>query len=320
MRHLGIILAAVLLPHAAAAQHAGHKMPAKSDDPHAGHKVPAKSGDPHAGHKMPAKSDDPHAGHRMGADADAPPKAPPPDAALSGPAHAADTKFEPAAMQRSREQLRAENGDMIAYKVMIDQLETRIHHGRNGYGWDAQAWIGGDIDKLWIETEGEGAFDEKPEQVEVQFLWNRAISPWYDIRAGLRYDFQPDPERGYLVLGLQGLVPYLFELDAATFVSERGDLSARVEAEYELLLTQRLILQPRAEINFAAQDVRELEVGSGVSSAELDLRLRYEIVREVAPYVGVSYERKFGQTADFARDEGEDVDDVIFVIGLRAWF
>ncbi|MEQ9641434.1 MAG: copper resistance protein B [Alphaproteobacteria bacterium] len=307
MRYLAIILAAVLLPYAAAAQHAGHKMPAKSDDPH-------------AGHKMPAKSDDPHAGHRMGADPDAPPKAPPPADALSGPAHAADKVFDPATMRQAREQLRAEQGDMLAYKVMIDELETRIHHGRDGYGWDAQAWIGGDIDKLWIETEGEGAFDEKPEQVEVQVLWNRAISPWYDARAGIRYDFRPDPERGYLVLGLQGLVPYMFEVDAAAFVSEKGDVSARIEAEYDLLLTQRLILQPRAEVNVAVQDVREHGIGGGVSGAEVDLRLRYEFAREFAPYVGISYERKFGQTADFARDEGEDVDDVFFVIGVRAWF
>ena len=320
MRYLAILLAAVLLPYAAAAQHAGHQMPAKSKDPHAGHQMPAKSDDPHAGHKMPAKSDDPHAGHGTAADAESPPKGPPPAEALSGPAHAADSVFDPATMRQVREQLRAENGDMIAYKVMIDQLETRVHHGRDGYGWDAQAWFGGDIDKLWIETEGEAAFGEKPEQVEVQVLWNRAISPWYDARVGVRYDFRPDPERGYLVLGLQGLVPYMFELDAAAFVSEKGDVSARIEAEYELLLTQRLILQPRAEVNFAVQDVRELGIGSGVSDAEVDLRLRYEITREFAPYVGVSYERKFGQTADFARDEGEDEDDVFFVIGVRAWF
>src|SRR3546814_463397 len=195
----------------------------------------------------PTAPTDPHAGHDMGTKAGSaptPPKAPPPPAAFSGPKHAGDTLFDPSAMAGAREQLRAEQGEMRTYRVMVDQLEARIHDGRDGYLWDAQGWYGGDINKLWIKTEGEGSFGEKLEEAEVQALWSRAITPWFDFQAGLRYDFRPEPERGHLVLGLQGLVPYQFEVDAAAFVSDEGDVSARFEAEYDLLITQRLILQP----------------------------------------------------------------------------
>jgi copper resistance protein B len=223
-------------------------------------------------------------------------------------------------MTKAREQLRAEQGEMRTYWVMLDQLEARIHDGRDGYLWDAQGWYGGDINKLWIKSEGEGSFGEKLEEAEVQALWSHAITPWFDVQAGIRYDFRPEPERGHLVLGLQGLSPYFLELDGAGFVSDEGDVSARLEAEYDLLITQRLILQPRAEINFAVQDVRELGIGSGVNDIELGLRLRYEFAREFAPYIGVQWERKLGETADFARDEDESVDNLFFVAGVRIWF
>lgn len=341
--HAGHDMGAMPAPATQPDPHAGHDMgtaaPASppAADPHAGHDMrtmqpaaPADPTDPHAGHGMgttqpaaPASPADPHAGHGMGAEAGSappPPKAPPTPAAFSGPRHAADGLFDPSAMAGAREQLRSEQGGMTTYRVMIDQLEARIHDGRDGYLWDAQGWYGGDIDKLWIKTEGEGSFGEKTEEAEVQALWSRAITPWFDVQAGLRYDFRPDPERGHLVLGLQGLVPYQFEVDAAAFVSDEGDVSARLEAEYDLLITQRLILQPRAEVNLAAQEVRELGVGSGINDVELGLRLRYEFAREFAPYVGVEWERKLGETADFARDEGEGVDDLFFVTGVRIWF
>ena len=244
----------------------------------------------------------------------------PPADAFSGPRHAADVLFDPSAMDEARERLRRDQGAIRSYRVMIDQLETRVRDGRDGYLWDAQGWYGGDIDKLWVKTEGEGTFGERTEQAEVQALWSRAITPWFDVQAGARYDVRPDPERGYAVFGLQGLVPYMFELDTAAFVSNEGDVSARLEGEYELLITQRLILQPRAEINLAVQEVRELGIGSGVNDVELGLRLRYEFAREFAPYIGVNWERKLGETADFARDDGESVDDLSFVAGVRLWF
>ncbi|CAN5254860.1 copper resistance protein B [soil metagenome] len=266
---------------------------------------------------------DPHAGHDMDTgtgSSSTPPEGPPPPAAFSGPRHAADVLFDPSAMDEARERLRADQGAISSFRLMIDQGETRVYDGRDGYLWDAQGWYGGDIDKLWLKTEGEGSFGEKTEQAEVQALWSRAITPWFDVQAGARYDFAPEPERGHLVVGLQGLAPYLFEIDAAAFLSDEGDVSARLEAEYELLITQRLILQPRAEVNLAAREVRERGIGSGVNDVELGLRLRYEFAREFAPYVGVDWERKLGTTADFARAEGEDVGDISFVAGLRLWF
>lgn len=341
-------------PEAASDPHAGHDMTAQSGptaDPHAGHDMtpqPAPAADPHAGHEMspqpqpatdphvghdmlaePSSPADPHAGHDMGAMGasipPAPPVAPPPPEAFSGPEHAADLVYGDAAMAAAREQSREEMGDIEVFKILVDRMEAGFGEGADGYALDAQGWYGGDIDKLWIKTEAEGAFGESPEQIEVQALWSHALDPWFDLQAGVRYDFRPDPERAYLVLGIQGLAPYWFEVDGALFLSEKGDLSARFEAEYDQRITQRLILQPRVEFDLTLQDVPEIGVGSGLSTAEAGLRLRYEFYPEaspavIAPYVGVQYERAFGNTADFRRAAGEEVGGWKFLIGLRTWF
>lgn len=322
--------------------HAGHTMtppPAAAPtpttaDPHAGHSMPAQGQprspatrvDPHAGHNIGAmpQATDPHAGHQMNTtptQTPAPPVAPPPPEARSGPAHAADTAYDPEVMAAAREALRAEHGGMNTYRFMIDQLEVAMRDGRDGYVWeDAQFWYGGDLNRLWIKSQGEGTFGQGIESAEVQALWSRAISPFWDLQTGVRYDFRPEPERGHLVLGVQGLAPYWFEIDAAAFLSEEGDVTARFEGEYDLRITQRLILQPRTELDFSLQDVPEIGVGSGLSTAEAGLRLRYEIVPEFAPYVGVEYERAFGNTADFRRTAGEDVGGWNLVLGVRTWF
>ena len=151
-------------------------------------------------------------------------------------------------------------------------------------------------------------------------LYARAISPYFDVQAGVRQDLEPRPRRTYAALGFEGLAPYWFQVEGAVFLSNEGDLSARLEGSYDLRLTQRLILQPRAQVNLAARDVPELGLGAGLTNAELGLRLRYEIRREFAPYLGVHYERRFGDTADFARAAGEDRDDLRLVAGIRAWF
>ena len=304
--------------------HAGHAPapPPKEPDPHAGHAPapPPKEPDPHAGHAPapPAAAADPHAGH--GAPAATPPVAPPPPEALSGPAHAADLFWDDQAMAASREEMRREHGDLKVSKILVDRLEAKLHRGRDGYAWDAQAWHGGDIDKLWLKTEGEGAFGGGVEAAEVQALWSRAIDPWFDLQLGVRYDFRPQPDRAYLVAGVQGLAPYWFEVDAALFVSEKGDVTARAEAEYDLRITQQLILQPRAEIELAAQDVPELGIGAGFSQAEIGARLRYQIKPEFAPYVGVEYERAFGDSARFRRAAGERAGGWSLLVGVRAWF
>jgi len=211
-------------------------------------------------------------------------------------------------------------GGAIAY-VEGERLEFQSNDGDPLLLWDAQGFYGGDLNKLWIKTEGEYDFSaDDIEEAEVQALYSRAVGSFWDLQAGVRHDFAPFDDRTYGVIGIQGLSPYLFEIDAAAFISDKGDVTARIEAEYELLLTQRLILQPRAELNFALQDVPAQEIGSGLSTAEAGLRLRYEIKREFAPYVGVSWARSVGASADFARAAGNDPESLSFVAGLRVWF
>jgi copper resistance protein B len=278
--------------------------------------------DPHAGHTMQAvPAADPHAGHRMEAAVLPPPVAPPPAAALQGPAHAADTLFDPAAMAAARAENRRMHGMMPIHRFVVDRFEVALGDGPAGYAWEGvDFWYGGDIDKLWLKGRGEGSFGGGVEEAEVQALWSHAIGPFWDLQAGLRYDIRPRPGRGQLVLGVQGLAPHWFEVDAAAFLSEQGDVTARIEAEYDLRITQRLILQPAAEIDLSLQDVPAIGLGSGLTGAEAGLRLRYEIVPEFAPYVGLRYERAFGDTARFRRASGEDVGGWRFLLGVRTWF
>ena len=245
---------------------------------------------------------------------------PTPPEALSGPAHAADAYWGADAMQRGRNILREEHGGMPAHKLLVDRAETRIRDGRDGYLLDTQAWYGGDINKLWLKSEVEGSWGGKLEHAEVQALWSHAIDPWFDLQAGVRYDPQPGPNRTHLVLGVQGLAPYWWELEGAIFLSNKGDVTARAEAEYDLRITQKLILQPRAEVEFSAQEIEDLGIGSGLSEGSLELRLRYQISPLVAPYVGVEYERAFGGTGDFRRAEGDKRGGFNLLAGVRLWF
>ncbi|WP_380872043.1 copper resistance protein B [Sphingomonas sp. DBB INV C78] len=309
------VLLALLLTIAAPAlaQHQGHDMSAAPPtDPHAGHDMgTAQPADPHAGHDMSATPPvDPHAGHDMAAP-DATPIAPPPPGALAGPKYAADGSFDPAAMAAARRQLQREHGGGLNHVLMIERLEARIGDGADAWLWDAQGWYGGDVDKLWVKTEGESEFGGPLEQAEVQALWSHAIDPWFDLQLGIRTDLKPEPERAHLVVGIQGLAPYWFEVDGALFLSDKGDLTARLEAEYDQRITQKLIVQPRAEIDLAAQDVPELGIEAGLSSIEAGVRVRYEFVPEFAPYIGVEYER---QNRDGGNEGGWRA-----LVGLRVW-
>ncbi|WP_339705958.1 copper resistance protein B [uncultured Sphingosinicella sp.] len=321
--------------------HAGHAMPAPADDPHAGHAMPAPT-DPHAGHAMPP-ADDPHAGHTMPAPTDphaghvmpqadphaghgatpsgpSIPKGPPPAAAAGGPTYAADAVFGADTMAAARAALYKETGGMTVSKTIVDRLEAGFGQGEETYLWDVQGWIGRDIDKFWWKTEGEGAFGGPLESAEVQALWSHAIGPFFDLQAGVRYDIRPEPDRAHAVIGIQGLAPYKFEVDAAAFISTKGDVTARIEAEYDQRLTQKLILQPRIEVELSAQDIPEYGIGAGLSAIEAGARLGYEFVPQFRPYVGVEWHRKIGDTADFARAAGEDVDAVRGLVGVRFWF
>ncbi len=247
------------------------------------------------------------------------PRSPPPPEAFSGPAFAADAYVGAQKMAASRAKVVREASGMPVFWLMADRAELRAHEGKDGYTWDVQAVYGGHIDKLWLKSEGEGDFGETPERAEVQALWSHAIGPWWDIQTGVRQDLT-GPSRTHAVIGLQGLAPYLFEVNAAAFLSDRGDVTARIEGELDQRITQRLILQPRAEINLAAQDVPEAGIGAGFDRIETGLRLRYEIRREFAPYVGIAQEWKLGTSADFARAAGEKPSATRFVAGIRFWF
>lgn len=216
--------------------------------------------------------------------------------------------------------------DNSIYKsVIADQLEYRSNEGQEAARWDVQAWVGVDYHKLWIKTEGERRVSNGSDgDAELQLLYSRMISPFWDVQFGWRYDklyeAGPDPSRSFAVVSLQGLAPYWFETEIAAYLSEDGDISGRLTASYELLLTQRLVAQPRLEINAAAQSVAEFGVGDGLNDINLGLRLRYEIRREFAPYVGVEWSRLLGDTADLARLDGENADVVSFVTGVRLYF
>jgi len=237
------------------------------------------------------------------------------------PGAQADAYWDKNEQARARRALYGEHGGGINWFALADRLEYQSNDGSPTLLFDGQGWWGTDRNKLWLKSEVEYNFSaDRFEEAELQALWSRPIARYFDIQAGVRHDFAPDPSRNYAVVGVQGLAPYWFEIDAAIFVSGHGDVTARIEAEYDFLLTQRLIAQPRMELNFAAQDVAALGIGSGLSTAELGLRLRYEIRREFAPYVGVNWTRAVGDTADFTRAAGDDPGALSFVAGVRVWF
>lgn len=209
--------------------------------------------------------------------------------------------------------------DPLLFKLMVDQLEWRDAEGGNPLVWDADAWLGHDLNKLWFKTEGERV-KGKTETAELQALYSRALDPYWDFQVGLRHDFKPELNRDWLALGFKGLAPYWFEVDASLFAGGNGQIAGRLQAEYELMLTQRWVLSPEVELNAYGKDDEDTGVGSGISDLELGLRLRYEIRRELAPYIGINWEKKFGNTADFAEEEGAATDDLQFVVGIRSWF
>lgn len=212
----------------------------------------------------------------------------------------------------------AEGGEIFS-AFQAEKLEYRSGD-ENAWAWELKGWVGGDYHKLWLKTSGEKEEGGDFEKSEVQLLYSRLLSDFWDLQVGLRHDFEPEPERSHLVLGFAGMAPYYIEANASAFLSDEGELSAKLEAEYKLLFTSKLILEPTLELEWWGSDVAEREIQSGFTDMELGLRLRYEIVREFAPYVGIHWERKLGDTASLARDEGEGVEDLYLVAGLRLWF
>jgi copper resistance protein B len=208
--------------------------------------------------------------------------------------------------------------EILAHAI-FSQLEGRSNGSSTEFRWEGQGWVGTDYDKLWIKSEGtlsKGALDDGQQQ----FLYSRAVTTYFDLQGGLRSDIDSRPTRNWAAFGIQGLAPYFFDLELTGFVSGEGHLAAKLEASYDLLLTQRLILQPQIELNVYSKEDPARLVGAGFSDIDTGLRLRYEFSRKFAPYIGVVYQGKFGQTANFARRAGESTGDVRFAFGVRVWF
>lgn len=204
--------------------------------------------------------------------------------------------------------------------ILLDRVEYRALRDANVRAWDVQGWLGGDYNKFWFKSEGEQQVGGRTEGAEVQALYARLLSPFWYLQAGVRSDVLPRPSRNNLVVAVQGLAPYWFDVEASAFIGDAGKLAGRLEAVYDFLVTQRLILQPRVETNFALDRDMARGAGRGLRDVELGLRLRYEFSRQFAPYIGVNWTRQIGATADLARARGDRASEVGIVLGVRAWF
>lgn len=287
------------MDHSQHAQATGAQPEAEPVDPHAGHHMPPVD---HAamGHAVPTGADLP---------ADAAPRDPipavtPADRVAAFPDVAGHTVHDHA----------------VHSYWLVDHLEAWDEDAEGtGVGWEALAWIGTDLDRVWLRSEGEHV-DGAIESGEVEVLYGRAVAPWWDVLAGVRHDFGEGPSRTFAALGVMGLTPYKFEVSATGYIGRSGRTAARLEAEYDTLLTNRLILQWLAEAEFHGQDDPRNGIGSGLGTVEAGLRLRYEVLREFAPYVGIAWERAHGGTADLRRADGEPSEETRFVAGVRVWF
>ena len=212
-----------------------------------------------------------------------------------------------------------QHGTSIHSYWLLDRLEVSDADDGTALGWEASAWIGGDIQRLWLRSEGE-AVDGRIEHGDVEVLYGRSVRAWWDVVAGVRQDVGDGPSRTWGAIGVQGLAPYKFEVAATAYLGQDGRTALRAEAEYDTLLTNRLILQWRAEANAHGKNDPLAGVGAGLSTVEAGARLRYEITRQFAPYIGIEHERAFGNTADFRRNTGHSAGDTRVVAGVRVWF
>lgn len=309
---------------------------AQESDPHAGHQMtPAPAtgnappssppaADPHAGHTMPATpapSGD-HAQHGGAPSSGAQSPAAMDHGSMQGgkaPPDARDPHAYSGGYDFGPYQLHMMGEEHRILSVLFDRLEATRSDNNSENAYDVEAWYGYSYNRAVIKAEGE-VDAGRVREARTELLWGHAIAPYWDTQLGLRYDSGVGPNRSWLAFGVQGLAPYWFETEATAYLGEDGRAALRVDAEYEVLFTQRLILQPRVEANWYSKDDRERDLGSGITGASAGVRLRYEIRREFAPYVGIERAIKFGETADIARAAGEDTSETRVVAGVRVWF
>ena len=295
-----LVLAALVVPAVAFA----------GDDPHAGHGGHAQH-DQHAQHAEPATPAEPvdhsqhgdHAGHT-----NAPSTTPVPE----------PTDADRAAALRPASGHAAHDHGLHRF-VLFDRLEAGRADGHDSTAWALHAWFGTDTDRLWIRSEGERT-GSTTERADVELLYGRGVTPWWDVVAGVRQDFGAGPSQTLAAFGMQGMTPYKIEAAITGYVGEGGQTALRAEAEYDTLLGERLILQWLAEAEAYGRRDDRRGIGAGLNSFEAGVRLRYEFRREFAPYVGVAWERVYGDVADARRAEGDDIDELRFVAGVRFWF
>jgi len=206
----------------------------------------------------------------------------------------------------------------INFQVLFDQLEWQFVHGEPDSRWDSRSWIGGDIHKVWIRTEGD-AVDGGLDAAEAQLLYGRSISRWWDLLAGVRFDARPSPAHTWLALGVQGLAPQFLDVQATMYVGSGGHVAARLEVEHDMHITRKLVLQPLVELSLSGADDPDREIARGLSTAEVGFRFRYEFKKELAPYAGIVWHKKLFGTGDFARERNSDPGGWHLVAGLRFW-
>lgn len=267
----------------------------------------------HGDHSMHAMPEHDMSGHEMPA-APMQEKAP----AQSRTPIPAITDADRAAVYTSHSGHQVHDGAINSF-FEAEKLEWQDADEGSALNWDLSGWIGGDVDRLWLRSEGERT-NGHTEEAEVQALWGHAISPWWDLVAGARQDFKPGAPQTWAAFGIQGTPFSGLETELTAFVGEAGQTAARLELDYDLLLTNQLVLQPTAEFNLYGSNDPQRGIGAGLSESDVGVRLRYEITPQFAPYVGVTWNRSYGKTADYAREEGEDTRETRLVVGLRMWF
>ncbi len=231
---------------------------------------------------------------------------------------AADRYYDPAAMARAEAVMMREGGGPYGAAV-LDLAEYRLNRGRDSYEWEGEGWVG-DLNRFLLRSRGEGEVGQKLDHGEVEAAYSRALTPWWNVQAGVRQDFGQGPARTHAMIGLEGLAPYRFDVLAQAYLSDRGELSARLEVSADQRITRKLVLQPRTELLLAAQDLPGQRLGSGLASAEAGLRLRYEFTRKFAPYVGMNWTWLPGRSGDLARARGDSPTSRAVVLGLHGWF
>jgi copper resistance protein B len=246
-----------------------------------------------------------------------PGSAAPPPVAHDRPA---DRYWDRAAMAKAESAMMDAHSAPRFSAVKVDLAEYQFGaRAGDSYHWEGEGWVG-DVNRLVLRTRGEGGVGQRMEQAQVEAAYARAISPWWNLQAGVRQDVRPTPERTHAMVGIEGLAPYKFDFLAAAYLSDKGQITARIEGAVEERITRRIVVQPRAEFNLSAQDRPELHLGAGVNSAEAGVRLRYEISRKFAPYVGMTWGWALGKTADYRRAEGERTATRAIVLGIKSWF